>query len=110
MKTLNTDDSRQPAYVVFADVKEQNEMYWPRFAKPKQELALRLKLAATNAYFRSKVYLNARDKYIVVKVDRPTAADKLQNGELISALHKFVTKHGIDVVATKNNLLFRIAK
>ena len=110
MKTIDNDDSKQPAFVVFADVKKQHDMYWPGFAKSKQELSMQLKLAATSAYFRSKVYLNARDKFLVVKVDRPTAADRLQNGEQLTALEALVTKHGIDIVASKNSLLFRIAK
>ena len=110
MKTINIDDSRQPAFVVFADVKKQHDMYWPGFARSKQELSMQLKTAATSAYWRSRVYLNARDKFLCVKVARPTAADRLQNGEQLAALETLVTKHGIDIVASKNNLLFRIAK
>jgi hypothetical protein len=110
MKQLDTDDSKQPAFIVRMDAEDQHRRYWPLFPKAKQDLALRVKEMARQAYFRSKVYMNARDKFISVKVDRPQLADALQQADIIEKLKEEVDQHGVEMVATKNNLLFRIRK
>jgi len=108
MKQLDIDDSAQPAFLVRLDAEAQHAKYWPTFAKSKQDDALKLKQLATDAYLRSKVYLNARDQFIVVKVDRPSLKDKLNNDSAFNKLNAFVIAATVEVVATKNNLLFRI--
>lgn len=110
MKQLNVDDSVQPAFLVRLDAEEQHTKYWPTFTSTKQDHANKLKQLAVAAYFRSKVYLNARDQFIVVKVDRPSLKDKLSNDAAFNSLNAFVIAAGVEVVATKNNLLFRIPK
>ena len=110
MKQLDVDDSVQPAFLVRQDANEQHAKYWPTHTYAKQVAATSLKELAVNAYFRSKVYLNAREKFLVVKVDRPHHADKLQNTKQLKDLETFVRLYGIEVLSTKNNLLFRISK
>ena len=110
MKQLNVDDSVQPAFLVRLDAETQHAKYWPTFTKTKQDHANKLKELAMNAYFRSRVYLNARDKFIVVKVDSPSLKDKLGNDAAFNNLNAFVIAADVEVVATKNNLLFRISR
>lgn len=111
MKALNVDDSQQPAFVCIKDAKDQTAKYWPTFTKKQQTLAIQLKDLVHSAYFRSNVYLNARDKFISIKVDRPQKADLLQNGDAFNVLKAFMNVNGIgEPIATVNNLLFRIMK
>jgi hypothetical protein len=110
VKHLNVDDSNQPAYVIQRDVDAQHIKYWPTFTKAKQDIAVKLKQHAVDTFFRSKVYLNARDKFITVKVDRPHMADKLQNAKQLAAMNAFVVANGAEVAETNNALLFRIYK
>lgn len=110
MKQLDIDDSKQSAYFVRMDAQSQHLRYWPLFSKARQDLSLRIKELACQGYFRSKVYLNARDKFIAVKVDRPRLADAIQQAEIIDRLKEEVDANGVEMVATKNNLLFRIPK
>lgn len=110
MKQLDIDNSVQHPFIIRQDAEEQSEKYWPTFNQVKQTIASRLKILVSSAYFRSKVYMNSREKFIVIKVDRPHMADKLQNGDQLSNLNNFVLENNIEVVCTKNNLLFRIYK
>jgi len=110
MKQLDNDDSLMPHWVARAHAEAQTRMYWPEFTPEKQELALQLKQAVTDAYFRSKVYMNARNGFIVIKADRPSIRDQLNNEEAFTRLKSIVDKIGIEPLATKNSLLFRIPK
>lgn len=58
MKHLDTDESKQPAFIIKQDVEAQHKKYWPLHKKANQELALKVKEIAATAYFRSRVFLN----------------------------------------------------
>ncbi len=110
MKQLDTEESKQPAYVVRLDVESQNRKYWPTFTPAKQKLASQVKELACVAYFRSRTYLNAREKFISVKVERPQLADAIQQADELAKLKKLVDANGVEMVATKTSLLFRIPR
>lgn len=108
MKHLNVEKSKQPAYVVRQDVEAQHKKFWATFSPDKRKLALQVREIATLAYFRSRTFLNAREKFITVKVMNPTKADALQSYLEICHLKSLVDMHGIELVSTKTSLLFRI--
>lgn len=110
MKTLDMDEIKIPAYCVRNDVKEQNEKYWNTHSVENQRLSYKLSQALSAAYFRSKVYVNAREKFIAVKVSKPQKADILQQPNEIALCEKIVKDNGIEVLQTKTSLLFRIHK
>lgn len=110
MKNLDIDDVKVPAFIARSEVNEDWKKFWPTFTVVKQRQAQALKELARCAYFRSKVYLNAREKFLVIKVDRPHLADKLQNTKELAALHAYTVSIGIEPIATNNSLLFRILK
>jgi hypothetical protein len=110
MLQTQVDDTALPPFIAAMDAQAQHKKFWPGFDVAKQEAAMDLSILCQAAYFRSKVYMNAREKFIAIKVDRPKLADKLQNDGAFDALHKATLALGIEPVATKNNLLFRIAK
>ncbi len=110
MKQLDVEESKQPAYVVRLDIDAQNKKFWPTFTPAKQKLATQIKELACVAYFRSRTFLNAREKFIAVKVERPQLADALQQADEVARLKKLVDANGVEMVATKTSLLFRIPK
>jgi len=110
MKQLSNEESLQPAFVVRLDAAAQHKKYWPEFSADKQKLALQVKELARVSYFRSRTFLNARDKFIAVKVERPNLSDSLQQADSMAKLKKLVDEHGIETVVTKTSLLFRIKK
>ncbi len=112
MKILQTEESAQPAFVCRMDAAEQHIKYWPLHTAAKRALATNLRAYAMAAYWRSRTYINAREKFIVVKVEKPQKADLLQNAKELAALESFVKANpDIVVLGTKgNNLLFRVMK
>ncbi len=110
LKQLKVDETSLPVFVALRDAKQHHDANWKTYTVSKQQTAIRLKVLVQEAYFRSKVYLTARAKFITVKVDRPQQADVIQNCSQLEKVNDFVKKNGVQVVSTKNSLLFRLPK
>jgi hypothetical protein len=110
MKVLDVDSCKTDVRKVFFDIKEDEDKYRPQYAPIQHENSAALLTLVREAYFRSKSYRNYREKFIVVKVNKPTIADKLQNDAAFARLYAFTKFLSIEPVATKNSLLFRIPK
>ena len=108
MRTLDIDETALPKYVAVMDAQRQHVAYWATYDPLTKKKAIAIEELARKAYWRSKVYLNARAKFITIKVDRPHIADKLQNGAELQELHNMVTFCRAEVLQTKNALLFRV--
>jgi len=113
MKTLNVDDAApQYAYGAAIDAQAEHKKYWPTHTTAKQHVAQALKELAYGAYglTGSRVFLTAREKFITVKVDKPSIKAAWANPQELEAMHKFTAAHNVEVVASKRNLLFRVLK
>ena len=113
MKQLNIDDAApQYAYGAAIDAQAEHKKYWPTHTAAKQQAAQQLKELAYSAYglLGSKVYLTARDKFITVKVDKPSVKATWAYPAELAAMNTFVLAAGVEVVASKRNLLFRVPK
>ena len=112
MKVLEHDEttSREHAFAAAVDAQKQHRIFWPSFTKDKQDIASDLKALCHAAYFGSKVYMNARDKFIAVKVDKPKASAAWLYATELAALNTYATKVGIEPVTTINSLIFRVMK
>jgi hypothetical protein len=112
MKLLDNDETtcKEHAFAAHDDAEEQHKRYWSTHTKANQDVALKLKALCYAAYFGSRVYLTAREKFITVKVEKPSvSAARLYPTEM-SALGAYTKKIGIEPVASKISLLFRITK
>lgn len=108
-KVINNDDrSKLPAYFCISQIKERDARYKENFSPAQVCLAEEVLALAKEAFFRSRVYMNYRDKFIAVKIDRPTMADRISS-EAIS-LHSFCTDAGIEAVNTASALIYRIKR
>jgi hypothetical protein len=112
MKVLENDETstRAHAFAAAVDARNQHRTHWPSFTKVKQDIASDLKVLCQAAYFGSKVYMNARDKFIAVKVDKPKASTAWLYATELAALNTYATKVGIEPVNTINSLIFRVMK
>lgn len=113
MKTLNIDDAApQYAYGAAIDAAAEHKKYWPTHTAQKQQASLQLKGLAYAAYglLGSKVFVTAREKFITVKVDKPSVKATWAYPAELAAMNKFVLAQNVEVVASKRNLLFRIPK
>ena len=113
MKQIDIDDAApQYAYGAAIDAQAEHKKYWPTHTAAKQQAAQQLKELAYSAYglLGSKVYLTAREKFITVKVDKPSVTAGWVCATELEAMNKFVLGHSVEVVASKRNLLFRVPK
>jgi hypothetical protein len=113
MKTLNIDDAApQHAYGAAMDAQAEHKKYWGTHSTSNQQKSRQLKGLAYAAYglLGSRVFLTAREKFITIKVDKPSVRAALSYPTELEAMHKFVTAHNVEVVASKRNLLFRVLK
>lgn len=113
MQLIDNDDA-EPQYAQGAaiDASLTHDKYWPSHTVQKQSLAQDLKSLAQKAYGMtgSMVYVNAREKFIAVKIEKPSLSTTWLYTNELAAMNAFVTANGIDIVASKRNLLFRIPK
>ncbi len=107
-KDLEEGRSKQAAWACVADAKKRNEKNVKMFT-PEQILAGEKFLQlAQNAWFRSRVYLNYREtNFIAIKVDKPTASDKLSPA--VEALDAFAAENGIEKCVRSTSYIYRIA-
>jgi hypothetical protein len=66
-----------PKWICAADVKKRDAANKKNYTAAQLAQGDSLKLAVESVYGRSKVYMNFRKKFIVVKVDKPHIADRL---------------------------------
>jgi hypothetical protein len=112
LKTIETDETTCQSHAIAAinDAKDQHQRYWPTHTKAKQNQALNLKELCHAAYFESRVFMTARDKFITVKVEKPKVSAAWLYPNEMAALGAYAKKIGIEPIASKISLLFRIPK
>lgn len=112
MKQLNIDEVKDPqqAFGAALDAASQHRAYWATTDKATQDVALQLRDLAIAAYKDNKTYVNARHKFVTIKVEHPRVSVAWQYPTELTAMNDFVQQHKIEVLSTKNNLLFRIAR
>jgi hypothetical protein len=92
--TLQTGAVKHPAYRSIQEAREQNAKNALRYTPEQHALAQTVAQQVQEQFFTKRVYVNARDKFIAVKVENAMPSYKL----LLIA-----KKYGAQVVNTKNN-------
>lgn len=73
----SVDDVKLPAYVCIQDAKRRDEENIGSYTLTQQSAADKLLAMVDDAYIRSRVFRNYRQRFIAVKVNKPTFADKV---------------------------------
>lgn len=107
-KDLEDGRSKQAAWVCVMDAKKRNAENIKLFTPTQIAAGEAFLQMAQNAWFRSRVYRNYREtNFIAIKVDKPTAADKLSPA--VTALDNFAVEHGIEKCVRATSYIYRIA-
>ena len=108
--SYNDDDqkSRLPAWVCAEDARRRDTENITLFTPEEIEQGKLLFNKVQNAFIRSRTYMNYREGFIAVKVDKPKMADKLSPE--FSQLEQYVTRMGYEVRKTKIALIYHIKK
>lgn len=88
-----TEEFKLPAYVVIEDVKKRNKANEGLYSEQQLHAGEALLADIEDTYIRSKVYLNYRERFIAIKVNTPTFADKVSLRA--AKLDAFCDAHGI---------------
>ncbi len=112
MKLLQYDETTDKGHAFAArmDAIGHHRQHWPAFTKAKQDIALHLQTLCRAAYIESQVYVTARSKFITVKVEKPKLSAAWLYPTELQALRDYAEKNGIEPIATKTCLLFRVLK
>ena len=102
----NEEKSRLPGWICVEDAKKRNTQNESLYSESEKQLADIFAQQARNAYIRSRVYLNYREKFIAVKIDKPSVSDKIS--VVADALHKDAEALGYKIIKTKTNIVFRL--
>ena len=102
----NEEKSRLPGWICVEDAKKRNAQNEALYSETEKQLADMFAQQTRDAYIRSRVYLNYREKFIAVKIDKPSVSDKIS--VVVDALHKDAEALGYTIVKTKSNIVFRL--
>ena len=89
-----------------ADARRRNALYEGQYTAKQRAFAEAFKAQVANAYIRSKVYLNYRERFMAIKVDRPSVRDRISSA--VAGTEDFCAKQGITAHRTASAIVFRI--
>jgi hypothetical protein len=103
---IDNENVVQDRIFAAADARRRNAVYAALYTAKQKAFAEAFKDQVANAYIRSKVYLNYRERFMAVKVANPSVRDRI--GSAVAAVEDFCTKHGITAHRTAGAIVFRI--
>lgn len=106
-KEIEVDDTRMPKWAAAVDAQTKSRECQKLWDQEEQQMLEGLYLMACSAY-NARVFRNYREKFMVVKIEKPS------KGNLLSApvrnLDYWAAQNNIEIVRTKNNILYRIKR
>ena len=104
IKDIDTQRSSAP-WRVFKDVAAQNERNRATYSNKQRDAASKLEGYLKHAYY-GKTYVNYRDNFIAIKVERARTKDKFHK-VLVEAV---VKDNGYEVRRSEQGIIFRIPR
>lgn len=95
-------------YAAHLDAKRKSAEAQQYYSKTQQKEAATVFEAVRVSYLRSKVYLNYREKFYSVKVQRPSKADQLSKE--VTKVEKLLEDVGATKVVSAQGIIYRINK
>jgi hypothetical protein len=109
MKYLSEIDNEnvvQDRIFAAADARRRNALYEGQYTDKQRAFAEAFRAQVANAYVRSRVYLNYRERFMAIKVERPSVRDRISSA--VAQVEEFCAKHGITAHRTASAVVFRI--
>ena len=104
-KEANTQYSKQAAYL---DAQRRSTVSKQLYTTQQQQQADALHELTRSAFIRSKVYLTYRDKFYTVKIEKPTAADRLSREA--NNIEQMFAAAGAEKVVTAQGTIYRVTR
>lgn len=110
MPYTDTDEinrTRLPVYVAIADVNSRNSRNQDLYTHEQQRTAQEFYSRVGEAYFRSKVYCNYRERFIAIKVTR-NPYDQFERD--VMALDAWCEENDVKITRKGTTVIYRIIK
>jgi hypothetical protein len=104
-KEIDTDETALPKFVAALDAQTKSRQYQKQYSTQQQQTLDAFYLRVCSAY-NARVFKNYRDKFMVVKVERPSKAAQLARE--VRELDYYAAQHNISIVRSKQNILYRL--
>ena len=104
----NDSESSIPRWLCTADADAKTAENSKLYTKAQLKYAERLFKNVMSAYQSNTVYKNVRQKFVAIKVDKPSRESMIE--EAVLALDRFCDEHNIDIVRTTSNVIYRVRR
>lgn len=105
-KELESKSAGYYAYAAARDARMRAAAMWSHYTDAERTRAERMKLALELCYSAKGFYINPREKFITIKIDRPRVKD-LTSLRLLEADYE---AEGVTKIATAQGISYRIPK
>jgi hypothetical protein len=105
-KELDTQSAGYYAYAAARDARMRATAMWSHYTDAERTRAERMKLGLELCYSAKGIYINPRNKFIAIKIDKPTVRDRKN----LALLEQDYEAQGITKVLTNQGVTYRIAK
>lgn len=94
------------AYAAARNARMRAVAMWSHYTEAERIRAERMKLGLELVYSAKGVYINPRNKYITIKLDKPTVKDRKN----LALLEQDYERDGVKKVVTAQGVIYRIPK
>lgn len=110
MSELLLEETKTPQapWECVMDIKRRNEQNRDTYDAEYHALADDIKHRASQAWSRSRCFLNYRDRFIAIKVDRPTRADA--TSKEVETFDRYCELVGVKKHVTRSSIVYRIMR
>ena len=105
-RELETKSAGYYAFAAARDARMKATAMWTHYTDAERTRAERMKLGLELCYSAKGIYINPRNKFIAIKVDKPTVKDRKN----LALLEQDYEAQGITKVLTNQGVTYRIAK
>ncbi len=105
-KELETQSAGYYAWAASRDARMRAIAKWSHYSQEQQVEAERVKLGLEMVYWTKGIYVNPRDKFIAIKLDKPQIKDK----KGLNFLEEEWEKKGYTKISTEQGITYRIPK
>lgn len=105
-RELETKSAGYYAFAAARDARMRATAMWSHYSEAQKVQAERMKLGLELCYSAKGIYINPRNKFIAIKIDKPTVKDRKN----LALLEGDYEKAGITKVVSDQGVTYRIAK
>ena len=105
-KELESKSAGYYAYAAARDARMRAAAMWSHYTQAERTRAERMKLALELCYSANGFYINPREKFITIKIDRPRVKDLAS----LRLLEEDYEAQGITKIVTPQGISYRIPK